>query len=250
MNQVRVVIVSRERQALVKKKALKLFPDATLCVGESEAKAYAAACPGSEIITHPDDVVGIAPLRQWVLDNFEDERICMVDDDVSAMLSLPGLMYRKITLTSSIRLVVETAAQCAADVGTAVFGFNQAWDVRKFRPQSPFLLSSWTGGVIGIVGRTVRYDPNLLLRADIDYCLQTLMKHRVVWIENRISFVHDRTGRIGGNSVVRSSKREEFELDYLKKKWGKYLHFTRTKTTLRLKVRVDRVWSLPTEKVT
>ena len=71
------------------------------------------------------------------------------------------------------RRVVENAATIARGIGTAFFGFNQAsGDVRKFRPYKPFLLNSWAGGVVGIVGREIRYDTSLLLRADIDFALQ------------------------------------------------------------------------------
>jgi hypothetical protein len=240
----KVVIPSRQRSRLIARKALRLFPNATVCVGESEAKEYARTCPGVEIVTHPDSVVGIGPMRQWVLDHFQDERLCFVDDDVHALYALVGLHKRDVTDPADIQRAVDMTAQCAADAKTGVFGFNQAWDVRKFRPHVPFMLNAWVGGVIGVVGREIRYDTSLLMRADIDFCLQALMRFRVVWQDARLSFVHDRSGVTGGNAVVRSKRREDRELKYLKEKWGRYLEYRQVQTTLRLMIHVQRVWPL------
>lgn len=244
----RVVIPSKGRQQVIGRAALRLFPGATVTVAESEMESYAAiADPGGRrligedrLIPHPDDVSGIAPIRQWVLDHFDEECIVMVDDDVYELVFLVHYVPRKMSDPAVVQQVVYNAANVAQGIGAPVFGFNQAWDVRKFKPYEPFTLNSWAGGVIGIIGRDLRYDLNLRLRADIDFCLQALLHKRLTFIENRFSFMHRRFGLAGGNAGNRSSRRNEEELAYLKRKWGEHLQVDDKKTTTRLSINVPR----------
>jgi hypothetical protein len=228
--------------------ALRLFPDATVTVAESEMGTYAGITgpggrqliPEERLVPHPEEVSGIAPIRQWVLDHFDDECILMVDDDVYELVFLVHYVPRKMSDPEVVRQVVYNAANVAYAIGAPVFGFNQAWDVRKFKPYEPFNLNSWAGGVIGTIGRDLRYDLNLRLRADIDFCLQALQHRRLTFIENRFSFMHRRFGLAGGNASSRSSQRNEEEIAYLQRKWGEHLHVSDTKTTTRLAIRVPR----------
>lgn len=243
-----MVIPSKGRQQIIGRAALRLFPDATVTVAESEMAAYAALAgrggrrliPEERLIPHPDEVSGIAPIRQWVLDHFDDECIVMVDDDVYELVFLVHYVPRKMSEPDVVEQVVANAASVAYGVGAPVFGFNQAWDVRKFRPFEPFSLNSWVGGVIGIIGRDLAYDTSLRLRADIDFCLQALLHKRVTFVENRFSFLHRRFGLAGGNAGSRSSRRNEEELEYLQRKWGKHLSVADKKTTTRVAIHVRR----------
>jgi hypothetical protein len=241
--QLRVVIPSRKRAEVLKQNALQLFPYATVSVAEQEYDDYLPLFednPG-QLTTHPDNVSGIAPIRQWVLDNFHEECILFVDDDVYSIRSSLG--YKGMYLRgpgAALRLVMN-AANIAKGIGTAFFGFNQAGgDVRKFRPQKPFLLDSWAGGVVGIIGRDIRYDTGLRLRADIDFVLQTLQHKRITFIDNRFAFLHRRFGLTGGNAGNRSQKRNQEEIDYLLKKWGHWIDVRDVKTTTRIIVKVPR----------
>lgn len=214
------MIPSRRRIDVLDRGALTLFPDATITVAENELAAYRRAFPTKQIVPHPDDVSGIAPIRQWVLDYFDDEAIFFVDDDAYACISLVNYSPRKIMNLDAIRQIVWNAATVAKEMGTAVFGFSQGMDVRKFRMFEIFALKGWSGGVIGIIGRDFRYDTSLKLRADIDFCLQVLLERRFTFIENRFGFLHKRFGVVGGNAANRSAERNQQEIDYLQRKWG------------------------------
>ncbi len=84
----KIVIPSKGRADVIGDKALRLFPDATLCVGESETAAYGRL--SDRLLVHPDTVAGIGPLRQWVLDHVDDPCVVMVDDDPGGMHSRAG----------------------------------------------------------------------------------------------------------------------------------------------------------------
>lgn len=234
----KIVIPSRGRSKEIQDGALRLFPNATVCVGESEAKDYEYFCP--KLLVHPDNVEGIGPLRQWIIDNVEDEIVVQVDDDVHTVYSICGLTKRTYHDPQVAARIVATTAICAKDAGCKVFGFNQAWDVRKFRPYKPFQLNTWVGGVVGVIGKERRYDISLKLRADIDFCLQSLLKDRIVWSEQRYSFVHKRWSGRGGNAEMRSEERHKQEMEYLQKKWGKYVSFQEKKTAVRMVMHVER----------
>lgn len=234
----KIIIPSKGRADLLADKAFRLFPDASVCVGKSEVAEYQKVT--KDLLVHPDKVVGIGPLRQWVLDHVDDPCVVMVDDDVKCVYNVTGFYKERYDDPQVAMAVLERTAILAGDAGCRVFGFNQAWDVRKYNPFKPFVLNGWTGGIIGFVGRDLRYDTSLLLRADIDFCLQSLQRHRIVMIENRWLFVHDRFTGAGGNALQRSSARHEKEIAYLRRKWGAHLAIRKAKNTIRLMVQVER----------
>lgn len=236
----RVIIPSRKRVEECRQ-ALKLFPGATVCVAEGEWADYEGL--GVELLAHPDQVAGIGPLRQWILDHVTDETVVMVDDDVYEVRVVAGQVTKShvIRNPAAIRQILENTERLAKGFGTPIFGFDQSGgDVRKFRPHDPFGLNSWAGGVIGIIGRDLRYDTSLLMRADIDFCLKVLLKYRVVAIDRRFAFVHRRFTNPGGNDHMRSSSRNELEIERLQARWGRWIGVQQVKTTTRLKVRVRR----------
>lgn len=234
----RVIIPSRARVNIIRESALRLFPDATVCVGASEADAYGRLT--DRLLVHPDSVTGIGPLRQWIIDHADDSTVFMVDDDIYALYSLVGVRARRITDPDAVQQVVENAAACAEAAGARLFGFNQAWDVRKFNPFKPISFTGWVGGAVGAIGREHLYDTTLRLRADIDACLTSLLKHRIIYQDLRFSFAHRRFEGRGGNAVSRSSADHERELAYLQRKWGAHLRVRRAKTAIRLVVNVPR----------
>lgn len=236
----RVAIPSRGRANSISKNTLSVFPDALVCVAESEADAYRAV--SDNVITHPDDVSGMGPLRQWMLDNLEGD-LFMVDDDVDGMFSMMGAAgWRRITDPRVALAHVENTALCAREAGAHVFGCNQGRDARVFRPTKPISLTGWVGGAIGVIGRDrdLRYEPSLLLRADIDYCLQSLRKHRIIWQDARFSFSQIRFTGSGGNAINRSGDQHAREIAYLQRKWGAHLQVKHTRDTVRLVVKVTR----------
>jgi hypothetical protein len=233
-----IVIPSKGRADLIREKALRLFPDALLCIGDDETAAYGKI--SDKLLIHPSDVVGIGPLRQWILNHVADPCVVMVDDDVTHVYSQIGFHKKRIEDPDTARAIVERLAILAQDAGARVFGFQQAARPLTYANFRPFSLNTWVGGLVGIIGRQLRYDMHLLLRADIDFCLQSLMRDRFVLVDGRYSFIHTRFAGSGGNALQRSAERHAQEIAYLKKKWGPYLEEVQAKGTTRLVVKVVR----------
>jgi len=235
---VKIVIPSKGRAGTIGHKALRLFPDATVCVGSDEAEVYAAVT--RNLLVHPPEVTGIGPLRQWVLDHVEDRTVVMVDDDVKYAISQVGFKARRFDDADTARAIVERLAVLAEEAGARVFGFYQGGGPLQYSNALPFSFNHWVGGVIGIVGRELRYDTSLILRADIDFCLQSLLRDRIVLTDCRYCFIHTRFAGAGGNAANRSSERHAREIAYLRRKWGPYLDVVQAKGTTRLVVKVRR----------
>jgi len=234
----KLIIPSKGRAQILLEKALRLFPDATVCVGDDEVDAYKGIT--DDLLVHPAHVVGIGPLRQWVLDQIDDPCVVMVDDDVTHVYSQVGFHKRRIEDPDAARAIVERLAILATDAGARVFGFQQAARPLSYANFKPFSMNAWVGGIVGIIGRELRYDTSLLLRADIDFCLQSLMHDRYLLVDGRYSFIHTRFAGKGGNAANRSAERHEREIAYLRRKWGPYLDEVKAKGTTRLVVRVKR----------
>ena len=234
----KIVIPSKGRAQTLSQKALRLFPDALVCVGEDEVDTYHKIT--SNLLIHPTNVVGIGPLRQWILDTVKDHCMVQVDDDVTHIYSQVGFHKWRIEDPDTARAIVERLAILAQDAGARIFGFQQAARPLAYANFRPFSMNTWVGGLVGIIGRELRYDPSLLLRADIDFCLQSLMRDRFVMVDGRYSFIHTRFAGKGGNASNRSAERHAQEIAYLKRKWGPYLEEVQAKGTTRLVVKVQR----------
>lgn len=234
----KLVIPSKGRADTIAERALLLFPSATVCVGSDEVDAYSRHT--QNLLVHPPEVVGIGPLRQWILDHVEDRTVVMVDDDVRYFVSQCGFRSRRFEDPVAAGAIVERLAIAAEDAGVRVFGFYQGGGPLNYKNTNPFSFNHWVGGLIGIIGREIRFDPSLILRADIDFCLQSLMRDRIIMTDCRYSLIHTRFGGKGGNCVNRSSERHAREIAYLQRKWGKYLEVAQAKGTTRLVVKVER----------
>lgn len=234
----KIVIMSKGRSDTIAKRSLRLFPDALVCVGEDEAELYARHT--SNLLVHPSEVTGTARTRNWILDNVDDPLLCMVDDDIHACTSRVGFKVRQIRDPAQVAAIVERAAICAVDAGIGVFGFGQGANPIHYYPYRPIVFNTWVGTVFGVTNRDLRFDERLTLHDDLDFCLQAMLRHRIVWTDNRYHFSHDLFKGHGGNAVYRSSERHQREIALIKSKWGGHVEVKEAKGTVRLVLHVDR----------
>jgi hypothetical protein len=233
---VQIIVLSRQRPGSVGD-IEHLFPDSLWCIGANEAEAYAV--PQSRKLIHPADVVGIGKLKQWVLDNTQGT-IFLVDDDIAKVWCMVGRAGHEVSGAENIRQIIENAAEIAEAIGAPVFGFDQAWDVRKFHPMEPFLMTGWVSTALGFIGREIAYDETLLSQADIDFCLRCLLKKRLIFVDQRFSFVCKRFNNRGGSAGIRSMAKYREQIDKVCRRWGQWIWFRQTKGTYRLGIRVSR----------
>lgn len=174
-------------------RTFKLIPDIPLCVAESQLPLYEEHYPDAEFIVHPDDVKGIAPKRQWLMDRYE--RVFMVDDDVDALLNMtaaPG-DEMKVTDPQAVRDIVERAFDMAEEMGLFLVGFNSYQDPALFRPQNPLKLNGMVSGhAIGFrQGGRIFYPPDpSMLTDDLYISALNAHFHRINLQDLRYSFAN------------------------------------------------------------
>ena len=224
------MIPSKGRADSIGRHTLALFPDATVYVDEAERDTYAEVVNGANLETHPG-LVGLTAIRNSLIDRQDkDEVLVCVDDDIYQLRSVVGWLTRRFREPEVATQVLEQAAQCALDLGCGLFGFNQSPNPLYFKPTRPWRLDRWIGSLVGYCpGAGLRYDERFRLHGDIDLCLQSLLKHRVIWCDDRWSFYPGRLKNKGGSSHLRTAELELAELQLLKEKWGQYVAFSTVK---------------------
>lgn len=233
---IKIVILSRSRYDTIT--THNLVPDyIEVVVPESQKELYQQKI-SNPIITTPNDIKGLGMLRNWCLDNFKEETIIMLDDDILKCYCITGKRAKAFTKDKVLEVLVNTAIM-AKDAGCGVFGFTQT-DIRKFNGTMPFNLCTWVGGVIGVIGKSIRFR-NDKFKVDIDFCLQNLLTNRIIWCDNRYYFIQYRDNNKGGNSEFRTAKDYEQSTKSLKEKWGKYITVKHGKgSQISIKLNVDR----------
>jgi len=231
----RQVILSRGRSQRVKTHAL--VPGATLVVPTNEVEAYRHL--GMETVAIPPERIGISAVRNWIIQHFPEEVIVMYDDDVTGLRTLAGLRNRLLK-PDEVEAVVENTAYCAAGAGARLFGWNQRPDPRCLQRNDPVSVVHWCGGVVGVIGKDIRWDELLRFKCDIDCGLTELLLNRILWHESRFCFLQARDKNLGGNSLFRSPEKIAAEKRYLANKWKGHIRIDQYQSQDRVQVKVER----------
>lgn len=221
----RVVCMSKGRSRTIRQDTLRLFPDLTLVVDEAEADDYAGLVPDDRLFTHP----GLFPpikIAIWISKKWADEDLVYVGDDTKAMFAMPGWGQRRYTDPEVVQAVLLNTRDNAMEAGAYVFGFASNTNPITYEPQRPIKLSSWVTNPFGLrAGHGLKFDERITLQSDVNTCLESLMKHRIIWADRRWGFVGRALNNAGGNTGFRSAERAAKEQKILKAKWGPYVHF-------------------------
>lgn len=216
-----IVIPSHKRHDKVFAKKLVLNP--IICVAESQADLYRQYNPDCEIVTHPDDVIGLIPKRNWMAKHFGE--LFMIDDDVHAVKNLvvekgePGVIRDPERVTEIINSLYELA--CMLDVH--LFGFTSRISPVMYEESGFYSLSKMiTGCSYG-----VRYNKNVWWNEEIklkeDFWISCYMKYkeRRILTDLRYNFSQKSTFvNAGGLAAFRNQEEERRSILFIKKNFG------------------------------
>jgi len=195
---------------------------------DQERPLYEAAL-GNQVKEYaeiPHSLLGMANIRNWIIDHFPEDCMFMLDDDLEGLDVRTHEKSRFIFDPQIIEQIIDNTYICARDAGARVFGFGVDHQVMHFRANRPFVVNIWTDQGWGVIGKDLRFDSRMTSRSNVDFCVLSMMKDRIVWIDDRYCWRGIKRGNIGGLSAYRTSERDMANGRYLERKWGKYLHLT------------------------
>lgn len=221
MRSLRIVIPSHKRHDRVFAKYL--VEDPIICVAKSQADLYKEFNPDCEIVTHPDDIVGLVPKRNWMAKHFRD--LFMLDDDVHACKKLyvekgeAARIKDRKKITSIITDLYEMA--CMLDVH--LFGFTSRISPVMYDETEYLALDKMiTGCSYG-----VRYNKNTWwndeLKLKEDFWISCYIKYteRKILSDLRYNFEQKSTFvNAGGLSAIRNQEEEQRSILLMRKYFG------------------------------
>lgn len=217
----KIVIPSHKRHDRVFAKKLVLDP--IICVAESQANLYRQFNPECEIVTHPDDVVGLIPKRNWMAKHFGE--LMMLDDDVHVVKTLycekgeSGIVRDSTLITGIINSLYELAVM----LDIHIFGFTSRISPVMYDETCYYSLSNMiTGCAYG-----VRYNKNTWWNEEIrlkeDFWISCYMKYKERRILTDLRYNFSQKGTFvssGGLAAIRNREEERRSILFIKKHFG------------------------------
>ena len=210
-------------------------------------------CPASEaadyrehhrpVVAVPDEVRGITPTRNWILDwarERGERRVLQVDDDNVGVVKFEGgKRGRGVPVGKADFLwLVANMFDMAEDAGTNLWGLQVTDDGKAYREYSPFSLQSFIpGNLMGIIDDGQRFDERFVVKEDYDYTLQSLHRHRRVFRLNKYAWYVEHQTIPGGCRSYRTMELERRTVALLKQKWGTKLVRTNPKKPYECRIR-------------
>jgi hypothetical protein len=218
-----------------------------LCVAESQAPAYEEHNPELEIVTHPDDVIGLHAKRQWIYQHFGD--VFMVDDDVVRLRDLqsPGGTPYYVDPDVAYQHVQQTA-WIAQQLGVYLFGFNHVMRPEMSHPMDPYRFTGYIPGhSTGILkGSRLYWNPEL--KTTDDYWISCLNAYHHRKVVKDLRFVWDQKDTFrgkGGQSDHRTMNVERESTAILRKYFGNVIQKKRDSHVAKRKHEEQRTLKLP-----
>ena len=217
----RIVIPSHKRAEKVLAK--RLVVDPIICVAESQAESYRRCNPDCEIVTHPDDVVGLIPKRNWMAKHFGD--IFMLDDDVHNCKRLFCEKGEPIAEKDpkKITSIIQQLHELAVMTDVHVFGFTSKTTPVMYDEFQWFsFMHMITGCSYGVrYNKNTWWNEELRLKEDFWISCYAKYKERRVLTDLRYSFSQKGTFvSAGGLASIRNQEEERRSILFIRKSFG------------------------------
>jgi hypothetical protein len=231
VSDLRVIILSHKRVGRVT--THKYVAGCEICVPESQADEYAKRYPDLQLLVHPDDVIGAAAKRQWLLDLGVDQ--FQLDDDMIGLYRIyrrRGAWKKSVVRPDRAREIIEATAETARELGAYLFGFGSHCNPMTYDALRPFRFGGYSpSGAVGILAGTPGCKISIPTETTLpfeDYwlCLINAYHHRYAFYDARFAAGFKLTYiGAGGNAEYRapSSDGDEPEVlatRYLQKHFG------------------------------
>jgi hypothetical protein len=213
-----------------------MLPTATIVVAESERESYAREVDADKLVTHGGVEAGVSGLPKvynWMQDNFDEEILVEIDDDLQKVMVWSGEGSRKIWVKlinpEDILQVIENGVQLAIDLDVTTFCWAKSQNAAFLKPDHrPYTPTGLVANAFGVRGaaRHRPYDPDMIGRTSLDWTLRTLLADRAVLMNKRVFFDCGKIfGGSGGNSGIVTEEKYRLATERLKERWGRHIRF-------------------------
>lgn len=220
------IIVSHKRAELVSQKSAKAFANSAICVEKSQVDEYRYYNPDSEIIEHPDEVVGLSAKYKWLGANFKNFVIIGDDIDYLRRNYLADNTKGKAVCTAEEAYeIIQATTFLAQQMGVKLWAFSKESNPVTYSGHRPFRLSGIaSGGVLGILDGMQTDKLTDRCVSGLDYFLSGLNAYfnRMVLVDERY-FTQCKEGTFvsqGGMADFRNVSTERNDFVYLKELFG------------------------------
>lgn len=218
----KIIILSYKRPERVK--SLNLFAGSDYPVYIScrpdEIASYRKHNKGCRFLKTPH--TNIAEHRNALLDRFPGQNILMLDDDINSIGYWEAGERHEVAGKELITFICRMF-RLAGELNTVLWGLSVQHDKKFYRDYCPFSFSvPALGPVMGIINKdsSLRFDENIPLKEDYDFCLQVLNRYRKLLRNNKFHYVCDHITNAGGCTAQRTRKAEIRNMQGLIRKWG------------------------------
>jgi hypothetical protein len=202
-------------------KVQKVFPNAVMYINASELESYAPNCD-IPIILH-NETMGYGSVMNSIFRECTKANIrysVVFDDDVESFDSLVGNRPRKLTVEQTEEAIVN-ACQILEDLDAYIYLFSTCSSCVKYQQSEPFKIgfSLSQGAWVLRNDKMGRFKLGMHHYEDFDFCMDYVLKHRYMVIENRFQAVSKGAYEAGGCNSFRTSENEKSSMEYIRKKW-------------------------------
>lgn len=223
MSELKIVIPSHKRHDRVMCKKLVLNP--IICVEESQEEIYRRYNPDCEIVTHPDEIKGLIPKRNWMAKYFGD--VFMLDDDVTVLKRLFVERGENCALRDPQQItgIIHDLYDMACVLDISLFGFGNKTTPMMYDEFSWYSLSNTiTGCSYGVrngQSEDVWWNEELKLKEDFWISCWMKYKERRILTDQRYSFTQKGTfASSGGLASIRNQAEEQRSILLMRKYFG------------------------------
>jgi hypothetical protein len=201
---VKIITPSRGRAKEVSTK--NVVKDIILVVPYDEFDEYKEFNSDVEIIRRPKEVMGIARVRQFILEQFEEP--FMLDDDLEYVRNFfngENEPY-KIDSPEKVREIIEQTKLLATEMGAKMYGYTHVMRPVNYYPQRPFrttgfLCASQSGY---LKGHGLKENFDIVSADDYYMTLLNIFHNRYMLIDDRYGFISKNFTNVGGLQNVRN----------------------------------------------
>ncbi|MFW6145450.1 MAG: hypothetical protein ACOC4Y_01495 [bacterium] len=180
-----------------------------VCIPEAQYEDYKRHKDDVEIITHPDDIIGLSAKRQWIWEKFGDH--FEIDDDLLYVrrLYLPAGSERKHQVDPhTAKLWINDLYMLAKEMDVKLFGFSPTSHPMVYNGDKPFEFNKFIrGGTLGLIWDEKLWFPKWPHFTGEDSWINLLnaYHYRKGLLDMRLSFYFDKEhSNHGGCSEYRS----------------------------------------------